>query len=79
MAGGVVGGVYCNSLGSTSTWLPTVCVANRAMMKASPRAAAVTRPSPSIGAELSLLVKNTARFVTSRSVPSEYFARAINC
>ena len=62
--------MYCRSLGSTSTWLPTVCVSKRAMMNASPRAAAVTRPSAVIGAELSLFVMNMARFVTSRSVPS---------
>ena len=47
------------------------------------RLAAGRRPSPGrralIGAELSLFVRNTARFVTSRSVPSEYLARAMNC
>ena len=54
---------------------PIVCVSNRAMMKASPRFFAVTTPSCDTVAELSLLVMKTARFVTSRSVPSAYFAR----
>ena len=64
------GGVYCKSLGSTSTWLPIVLVSKRAITKASPRAAAVTKPSGLTAAELSLLVMNTTRSVTSRSVPS---------
>src|SRR2546426_110103 len=57
-------------------WLPTVNVAKRAMMNASPRLPAVTTPSGLILAELSLLLRNKARCVTSRSVPSEDFARA---
>ena len=73
------GGVNCRSLGSTSTWLPTVNVSKRAMTNASPRSPAVTRPSGVIGAELSLFVRNTARLVTSRSVPSEYLARTMIC
>ena len=52
-----------------------VNVANRAMMNASPRSPAVTAPSPSIFADVSLLVRNRASVVTSRSVPSEYLAR----
>ena len=61
----------------TMAWLPTVKVAKRAMMNASPRFPAVTTPSELILAELSLLLRNRARRVTSRSVPSEYLARAV--
>ena len=65
--------------GSTMNGTPTVCFSKRAMMKASPRLAAVTLPSFETAAALSLLDRNTARLVTSRSVPSEYFARTVSC
>ncbi len=58
---------------------PTVWVSNRAITNASPRWPAVTRPSGVTAAETSLLVRKTARPVTSRSVPSEYRARTVIC
>ena len=56
-----------------------VKVWKRAITNASPRWAEVTRPPGVIFAELSLLLKKNAREVTSRSVPSEYFARTTSC
>ena len=50
---------------------PIVNVAKRAMTNASPRSPAVTTPSGETLAELSLLLRKTAREVTSRSLPSE--------
>ena len=58
---------------------PTVNVAKRAITNASPRFFAVTSPSFEMLAALSLPERKTARSVTSRSVPSEYLARAVTC
>src|SRR4029078_13740048 len=66
-------------LGSTMNGTPTVCFSKRAITNASPRLAAVTLPSLETAAALSLLERNTARQVTSRSVQSEYFARTVSC
>src|SRR5262249_59772465 len=54
-------------------------VAKRAMTNASPRSPAVTTPSGEILALLSLLLRNSASEVTSRSWPSAYFARTTIC
>ena len=56
-----MGGVYLQVLGQHEDLGADGVVAKRAMTKASPRVAAVTRPSGLIGAELSLFVRNTAR------------------
>ena len=66
-------------MGKTMNCEPTVCVSKRHMTNASPRSPAVIRPSVDTGAETSLLVRKTARLVTSRSVPSEYRARTESC
>ena len=49
----------------------------RAKMKASPRSPAVSAPSLDTCTELSLFDTMAARWVMSRSVPSEYFARTV--
>src|SRR2546421_11914027 len=67
------------ALGSTINGTPTVFFSKRAITKASPRLAAVTLPSFETAAALSLLERNTARPVTSRSAPSEYLARTVSC
>ena len=65
------GRTYFSPWGMTTTWLPTVNVAKRAVTKASPRFFAVTVPSGETVALLSLLLWNTTSEVTSRSVLSE--------
>ena len=56
--------------GRVMQWLPTVWLSKRAITKASPRLPALTSPPAVTAAASSLLVRNTARAVTSRSVPS---------
>ncbi len=61
------------------TCVPTVKLAKRAMTNASPRSPDVIRPPASTAALPALLVMNVASDVTSRSVPSEYFASTVSC
>ncbi len=62
------------------TWPPTVNVAKRAMTNASPRSPAVTTPSVVIGGRVVVVAQEQRPgCVTSRSVPSEYFARTVIC
>jgi hypothetical protein len=67
------------SFGSVIACAPTVCVSNRAITKASPRRPAVTSPAASTFAAASLLERNRASGVTSRSVPSAYLASTVSC